>query len=285
VRALSLVFSVVVVGCSVKESSVSTTSVSTTSVVEDAPTTTTSSLVVDTVAPDGGFSLQGIGYDDVPVLGPGPVWGTGCGSGSDGDPLLPDELPDGLWFGSLGPQYEYHEPTGPEDRGYGYARLGDSRLEIDLWCVYAGVAAKQRYNDPRCLADMSCSSGNAAWWFTEDRSNKLRSVSLAADYRYSAEPEISDPFRPGCSSSEALVANAAWRLWPVWIAVDAGVDRRRRRCGSPSTPVWIAVDAGVDRRRRRCGSPSTPVWSPRYSASAVVTPPSGDWGLPRRSHE
>jgi len=44
---------------------------------------------------------------------------------------------------------------------------------------------------------------------------------------------------------------------PVWIAVDAGVDRRRRRCGSPSTPVWIAVDAGVDRRRRRCGHRDT----------------------------
>ena len=90
-RALSLVFSVVAMGCSVKESSVSTTSV-----VKDAPTTTTASLVVDTVAPDVGFSLQGIGYDDVPVLGSGPVRGTGCGSGSDGDPLLPDELPDGL---------------------------------------------------------------------------------------------------------------------------------------------------------------------------------------------
>lgn len=210
-----LVLSVGAMGCSAND-----TSAPTTTMVEG--TAPPSSLVVDTVAPDPGFSLHGIGYYDVPVLGSGLVRGTGCGSGNDGDPLLDDRLPDGLWFGSLGPQYENYDPVSADDLGYGYARLDDTRLEIDLWCVYAGDAAAERYFAPSCQSDLGCPSSNTSWWFTEDTSNRLRSLPLADDVEYSAEPEVGEPFFPGCSTDDAFVANAAWRNWPVWIAVNDG---------------------------------------------------------------
>lgn len=190
--------------------------------LEATTTTAIAETTVPSVAVGPGFTLEGSTYHGVPVLGTGAVRGSGCGSGIDGDPLVPDVLPDGLWFGSLGPHYEYYEPTSPDDVGYGYARLFDDRLEIDLWCVYAGVVAERKYNDPTCLDDESCPSSNAPWWFTEDRSDTLRSVPLAPGHRYSAEPEIGDPFFPGCSATEPFVANGAWRNWPVWIAVNDG---------------------------------------------------------------
>lgn len=227
VAALTLAsaLSIAVTACSGDRETTGTAS-ATTTVVDttevDATVDTTTDMTSSSVAVGPGFTLEGSAYHGVPVLGTGAVRGSGCGSGIDGDPLLPDVLPDGLWFGSLGPRYEYYEPTSPDDIGYGYARLFDDRLEIDVWCVYAGVVAERKYNDPKCLDDESCPSSNAPWWFTEDRSDTLRSVPLASGHRYSAEPEIGDPFFPGCSATEPFVANGAWRNWPVWIAVNDG---------------------------------------------------------------
>jgi hypothetical protein len=195
------------------------TSDSTTTPVDDSTTSTTA--VTGPIGPNG-YTLVGLEYYSIPVLGATDVRGSGCGSGIGDDPTLPDVLPDGIWFGSLGPKYEYYEPTSPEDLGFGYARLYDDHLEIDLWCVYGGQTAETKYNDPSCSEDTGCPSNNASWWFTEDQSNKLRSVALSADYLYTAEPETGDPYFRGCSTSEIYVSNAAWRNWPVWIAVNGG---------------------------------------------------------------
>lgn len=184
-------------------------------VVTDVPTSTStdSSRVL---------SLGTYSFFDVPELGATDIRGSGCGSGSEGDPVLDDRLPDGLWFGSLGPKYEYYEPIDETDLGYAYKRFDGATLEIDLWCVYSGVTAEQKYLSEECQADIECEANNSTGWLTIDDDDRLREVPVAENFQYRVDFYEADAgwF---CGWTEPFAVGAAWRDAPVWIAVNDGV--------------------------------------------------------------
>lgn len=181
----------------------------------------TEPIPVDT-RPAYAFTLANSSFYSVGVFSEAPVRGSGCGSGNYGDPTLPDQLPDGIWFGSLGPYYEDFPPYDDQDVGFGYTRFDGKSLEIDLWCVYTGPIAQEKYEDPVCQSNDDCWLYNSAWWFTEDNSDRLRSLPVSPDYIYSAPSDVVIDSYPGCVEDDPFTRNAAWRNGPVWIAVNNG---------------------------------------------------------------
>lgn len=199
----------------------STTESTTESGTSDTSTVETGSSTDAGTSEPAWFSMGGYGFFDVPVLGATDVRGSGCGSGDGEDPTLGDTLPDGLWFGSLGPQYEDYEPIDDSDLGYGYKRFDGATLEIDLWCVYSGATAEQKFVSEACQSDIECEANNSTGWLTEDESNRLRSLPVAANFTYRVDYYEAEAGWY-CMWTDPFEVGAAWRLAPVWIAVNDG---------------------------------------------------------------
>ena len=187
-----------------------------------APTTaapTTTSAPTTTAAPTIVHSLAGFDYHDMPALGNPNIRGTGCGSGQDGDPTLGDQLPDGIWYGTLGPIYEdYESAEGPD---FGYARIFDSGVEIDLWCVYTGELGAQLRADCEQVA-RDCNYESRPDWYPEDNTNRLRSVPFADDWEFINQDSSLRYDGVECAEQPWDGPFAGSRRWPVWIAVNGG---------------------------------------------------------------
>lgn len=220
------VVSIAVTACSgdrvtTETPSATTTVVDTTEV--DATVATTTDTSTDTMVPSdfAGYSFVGLEFFEVPVLGPADIRGSGCGSGVGEDAVLPDVLPDGIWMGSLGPRYEsYDVVTSPED-GFGYSRFDGTTLEIDIWCVYAGATAEEKFRSAECQTDIECEANNSSGWLVEDQSDRLRSIPVAAGFVY-REDRYDAELGWSCGTSDPWSVEATWRMQPVWIAVNAG---------------------------------------------------------------
>jgi len=171
--------------------------------------------------PIGWFSFGGTSFFEVPELGATDIRGSGCGSGVGDDPALDDRVPDGLWFGSLGPKYENYEPIDENDLGYAYNRFDGTTLEIDLWCVYSGATAEQKYLSEACRSDTVCEANNSTGWLTEDDSDRMRSLPVADDYVYRVDYYEAEAGWD-CMWTDPFEVDAAWRRAPVWIAVNQG---------------------------------------------------------------
>ena len=186
----------------------------------------TTSVVAATEPPDDafdGFTFADVGFFDVPEMSVADERGSGCGA--SGEAGLPDVLPDGLWFGSFGPKYEYYEPVNENEIGYGYARFGPSSLELDVWCVYSGATAEQKYLAEQCQAETECEGNNTVQWMVEDNLDRMHPMPVAENFVYRVDYYeadagwscgLTDPF--GTDGLEP-----AWRLHPVWIAVNDGM--------------------------------------------------------------
>ena len=216
-----LVLLVAVTACADDRATDETSSPGTTEV--DATVATTTDTTTDTMVPVdfAGYSFVGLEFFEVPVLGPADIRGSGCGSGVGEDAVLPDVLPDGIWMGSLGPRYEsYDVVTSPED-GFGYSRFDGTTLEIDIWCVYAGATAEEKFRSVECQTDIECEANNSTGWLVEDQSDRLRSMPVAAGYVY-REDRYDAELGWSCGTSDPWSVEATWRMQPVWIAVNAG---------------------------------------------------------------
>ncbi|MFZ9084166.1 MAG: hypothetical protein ACO22B_07530 [Ilumatobacteraceae bacterium] len=164
-------------------------------------------------------SLSGFDYHDMPALGNPNIRGTGCGSGQDGDPTLGDQLPDGIWYGTLGPIYEDYESA--EGADYGYARIYESGVEIDLWCVYTGELGAQLRADCEQVA-RDCNYESRPDWYPEDNTNRLRSVPFADDWEFINQDSWRQYDGVECAEQPWDAPLAGSRRWPVWIAVNGG---------------------------------------------------------------
>jgi hypothetical protein len=187
-----------------------------------APTTaapTTTSAPTTTAAPTIVHSLSGFDYHDMPALGNPNIRGTGCGSGQDGDPTLGDQLPDGIWYGTLGPIYEDYESA--EGADYGYARIYESGVEIDLWCVYTGELGAQLFSECETVS-RDCDYESRPDWYPEDNTNRLRSVPFADDWEFINQDSWRQYDGVECAEQPWDAPLAGSRRWPVWIAVNGG---------------------------------------------------------------
>lgn len=186
-----------------------------------APTTAapTTSAPTTTAAPTIVHSLSGFDYHDMPALGNPNIRGTGCGSGQDGDPTLGDQLPDGIWYGTLGPIYEDYESA--EGADYGYARIYESGVEIDLWCVYTGELGAQLFSECETVS-RDCDYESRPDWYPEDNTNRLRSVPFADDWEFINQDSWRQYDGVECAEQPWDAPLAGSRRWPVWIAVNGG---------------------------------------------------------------
>jgi len=164
-------------------------------------------------------SLSGFDYHDMPALGNPNIRGTGCGSGQDGDPTLGDQLPDGIWYGTLGPIYEDYESA--EGADYGYARIYESGVEIDLWCVYTGELGAQLFSECETVS-RDCDYESRPDWYPEDNTNRLRSVPFADDWEFINQDSSLRYDGVECAEQPWDGPFAGSRRWPVWIAVNGG---------------------------------------------------------------
>lgn len=186
------------------------------------PSSAPADTEVATTSPSLGYSLFDYSFFDVPEMGITDLRGSGCGSGLEGDPVQGDSLPDGLWFGSLGPKYEYYEPIDETDLGYAYKRFDGATLEIDLWCVYSGATAEQKYLSEECQAEIECEANNSTGWLTIDDDDQLREVPVDENFQYRVDFYEAEAgwF---CGMTDPFAVGAAWRDSPVWIAVNDGL--------------------------------------------------------------
>ncbi|MFZ9676069.1 MAG: hypothetical protein ACO3DM_09255 [Ilumatobacteraceae bacterium] len=226
VGAILAMSTLIVAACSGSSTDKSAPNETTTSTAPSIDSTTIPT-VVDTTEPPievpDDFTLGGFGFFDVSEMSVADERGSGCGVG--GEAGLPDVLPDGLWFGSLGPKYEYYEPVNENELGYGYARFDAGSLELDVWCVYAGETAASKYLSEQCQADVECEANNSTGWLVEDIVDRLHQIPVAEEFSYRVDDYDAEAGW-SCGLTDSFGADGfepAWRLLPVWIAVNSGV--------------------------------------------------------------